>query len=55
MSHQQFVLYKMEDILLIYRQNSEIVMHSADAFAPVAFLKMTKLELQDKEVNINFR
>jgi diphthine-ammonia ligase len=28
---------------------SEVVMHSDDAFAPVAYLKITKVHLEDKE------
>ena len=30
------------------REASEVVVHSEDSFAPVAYLKMTKLTLQDK-------
>ena len=30
------------------REDSEVIVHSDDAFAPVAYLKMTKLALQDK-------
>ena len=34
---------------------SEIVMHSNDAFAPVAFLQLKKLKLEDKPVNHPFQ
>lgn len=33
---------------LYFRDSSEVVTHSADAFAPVAYLRFLELHLEDK-------
>lgn len=34
--------------ILCFRDSSEVVIHSADAFAPVAYLRFLELHLEDK-------
>ena len=34
----------------IYREESEIIRHSDDAFAPVALLRLKSMRLRDKKV-----
>ena len=34
--------------LFLFSQESEVIMHSNDAFAPVAYLQLKKLNLVDK-------
>ena len=36
-------------VFVSIREKSEVVMHSDDAFAPVAYLRLTELRLQDKD------
>lgn len=38
----------MYDKFFYFRDSSEVVIHSADAFAPVAYLRFLELHLEDK-------
>ena len=40
--------------LFVCSEESEVVVHSDDAFAPVAYLKLNKLVLQEKQVSTMF-
>lgn len=35
-------------IILYFRDSAKVVVHSADAFAPVAYLRFLKLHLENK-------
>lgn len=47
-----FIAYSFVSFLFFFifdRDESEVVIHSDDAFAPVGFLRFKKMHLQDKE------
>lgn len=39
--------------ILVSRDECEMVMHSDDAFAPVAYLNLVKMHLEDKPLTLN--
>lgn len=43
-----YVVGKHNIKFLCFRDSSEVVIHSADAFAPVAYLRLLELHLEDK-------
>lgn len=54
-----YVVNKCIIKFLYFRDSSEVVIHSADAFAPVAYLRFLELHLEDKaskpKIHSNFK